>query len=269
MGYDRFVNKVIVSTLPAEYIYHLIAERAEKRALLERLPTELAELDKRVDAALLFAPPGFDPNKRPSPAAAIPADEPAKSEFVAPTRTDVRMVTVVPPTKTKTFPVGKIGWGKAILAILKSEVRGFTHKEVVGLARQRYPLPPAREGEEKAFHNSLSKLALAGEVVRHGNLLYAASAFREAEKLGDLPEVSSMVRRAGSSPELVLQLLREHPEGLTGPQMRDIFRGMPHDTKSLSEHGQYIYNILAPMITIGEVIRGEDGVYKIAGGGAK
>lgn len=263
------MDQVIVSTLSAEYIYRLIAERAEKRALLERLPNELSDLEKLIDAALLFAPPGFDPSKRASPTAVAPAESQATPPVVAPKRTDVGMVKVIPRAKTKTFPAGKIGWGKAILSILQSAGRGFTHKEVIALARQRYPLPVAREGEEKAYYNAVSKLTVAGEVVKHGNLLYAASAFRAAEKSGLLPEVSSLIRRPGSSPELVMQLLREHPEGLTGPQMREIFGGMPHAPKSLFGHGQYIYNILAPMIGIGEVVRSEGGIYRLADGGPK
>ncbi len=236
----------IISTLSAEFILGLIAERDEKRELVDRLSAEIAALEKRIDAAMLFAPAGFNP------AAPMPD------------------VEGPPRPQTRSSPLfvrwsggdDKTTWREAILGVLATAGRGMSHKNVVAMARDRYVLPPVRDGEEKAFYNALSKLVHSGQVVKHGNLLYLASTYREADKAGALPAVGPTARRVGSSAELVAGLLREHAEGLTGPQLRDHLRRVPDAPKSLWEHAQYVYNILAPMIGSGEVVKSQDGVYR-------
>ena len=142
----------------------------------------------------------------------------------------------------------------------------MSHKEIVAVARQRYEMPPQRNGEEKSFYNALIKLTASGKVIKHGNLLYAASVYQDAERDGALPPLTTSIHRAGSTPELVVRLLRAHPGGMTGPQMQDAFRNMPHAPKSLVEHRNYLYNVLAPMIGKGQVVRSEDGIYQLVGG---
>lgn len=249
-------NPSIISTLSPEFIFGLIAERDEKRALLARLPADLAELDKKIDAALFFAPAGFDPNCRP---AAPVGGEAAPERQAAPPEAAPKVAPKAGPKAAD-----QTRWRSAILSILAGAGGGLAHKEIIAVARQRYDLPPARDGEEKAYYNAVTKLTQSGKVVKHGNLFYLDSTYREAEKAGALPPPSATQRRSGSSPELVVRVLRAHPAGLTGPQLREAVRTMPDAPKSLYEHGQYIYNILAPMMGTGEISKSDTGVYRLS-----
>lgn len=241
--------------LPGHFILGLKKDLDDKRRLLEDLPRQIEELAKRYEAAMIFAPPGFDPDKE--------ARRLAEEAESAPIPQSATLPAALPQIEIDLdeSPTGKVGWRRAILNILGSALKGLPHKEIVEKARNMYALPPSNG--EKAFYNAIAKLVNAGQVIKHGNLLYTADVLTELKASGALPELPGVNRRAGSSAEFVAAALREYPQGLTGPQLRNVLSTVPGAPKSLFQHGQYIYNILAPMMGAGEVIK-NDGIYKLS-----
>lgn len=145
--------------------------------------------------------------------------------------------------------------------ILEDAMGGLPHKQLLQMAREKYQFPPSNG--EKGFYNAVAKLVNAGAVVKHGNLLFADKVIKEiTAKGGALPVVPEMARRAGSSAELIHQVLVQHPDGLSGPDLRNIVAGLPEAPKSLREHAQYVYNILGAMMGTGEVSK-VDGIYRL------
>jgi hypothetical protein len=240
--------------LPEDYIRGLKRELDAKRQLLLDLPGIIEALSKRFDAALVFAPPGFDASDVPNPSVQV-----------------VKAAPVTPPTAPPAMPIAefelnsepteKIGWRKGILELLEQAGKGVTHQDLIRDARERFNL--AASNGEKAFYNAVSKLTQAGNVTRHGNLLYASTVLDRLKAENKLPDVPPVARRPGSSAEYVVQVLAANPAGLNGNQLRQALAGIPEAPKSLSQHGQYIYNVLAPMIGTGEVTK-ENGVYRLS-----
>lgn len=237
--------------LPDEFILALKVYAEEKQR-------EADEAAARYAASKVLKRPDFDPDKVTA-TAANPSTPPAQ--------VSLRLRRGRPRTVPPPLPVPQIrkrgGWREAILHVLDAAAGGLPHQEVVRVARQQFELAPSNE--EKAFYNALSKLVSAGAVVKYGNLLFSEKTMAAAKAGGSLPPLPAVARRAGSSAELVLSILRDHPDGLTGPQLREALHHVPSAPKSLYEHGHYIYNVLSPLMGTGEVIKSDDGVYRVAG----
>lgn len=255
MSPPLFDPNVPQAFLPREYILGIKRALDEKRRLYEELPVQIEDLAKRFEAAMIFAPPGFDPD---SAVLTISESNGPEQEVLSLGNSDE------PPTSTISLDDlerGKIGWRKAILIILHKDSGGVAHKDVLQRARELYNLP-ASQGE-KGFYNAVAKLITAGQVVKYGNRLYSRESIDSLKSSGSLPDIPEVRRRAGSSAEFVVKTLRDNPNGLTGPQLREALSKIPDAPKSLSLHGQYIYNILAPMIGAGEVVKSDAGVYRL------
>lgn len=248
--------------LPEEYILGLKAAMDEKQRLLESLPKVIEALSKRFDAAMLFAPPGFDPNKSlvetrgPQPS----RDRPASAKIgLKP------LVVVRKPAKIAELK--PLGWRRAILHVLTKERGGLPHRTIVARVREEFPHLPPSEGD-KSYYSAVGKLMDSGTVVKHGNVIYTQEAMEEAKAKGTLPPISEVGRRSGSSAELILELLRGYPAGLTANDMRARLARIPGAPKSLYEHGQYIYGILGPMLGTQEVLKDGE-LYRLGSGGGK
>jgi len=252
------MNPSLNATLPEEYILTLKARVQELEDLYRRLPEEIREVRKRYEAALLFAPPGFDPEVAVIRAVSVPTS--ASSAPSLPAEQVVALGTPQVATEDA-IQEGRIGWRSAMLDVLSMEGRGLTHKELLSIVRQRYELPVSNG--EKGFYNAVAKMIKAGTLVKHGNHLFTADLFEDARARGALPDEVMVGRRPGGSPELVLQVLRAHPEGLSASQLREIFASMPEAPQSLSRHGQYIYNVLSTLVGNAQIVR-EEGVYRLS-----
>ncbi|WP_291519411.1 hypothetical protein [Acidovorax sp.] len=244
--------------LPEEFILGLKATLDEKRRLYEALPKEIADLEKRFEAAMVFSPPGFDPTKARTKTIAAPLLQQA----AASTGADPK-VSDIPVKRTSVLRkprVQKMGWRKGLMYILDHAEGGVAHQPLLKQAREDFSLPPSNG--EKAFYNALAKLTQSGAVVKHGNLLYSAKAMAEAKAKGTLPPVADIGRRAGSSADLIHGVLLQNPAGLSGPALRKLVSELPDAPKSLRDHGQYVYNILGTMMGAGDVVK-EDGIYRL------
>lgn len=244
-----------VQYLDERFILSIKHELDEKTRLYEELPAQIEELVKRFNAAMVFAPPGFDPAKP------LEAKPPEAQTTVAPRP----IVASAPkkPTPAKP-PVAEkpIGWRRGLQILLEEQKEGMTHQALLKEARAKYQLP-ASEGE-KGFYNAIAKLVNAGSVVKYGFLLFTAANYAQKERAGDLPPLESAQRKVGTSADLIREVLKKKPDGLTGPELRKIMASIPEAPKSLRDHGQYIYNILGNMMGAGDVVK-ENSIYRLTG----
>jgi hypothetical protein len=242
--------------LPEEYILALKAKLDEKQRLYAQLPAEIEDLAVRFKAAMVFAPPNFDPSK--------PAEK-TPSPAATGSRERVQLIDTL-SQKRSPVPLKPIGWRKALQILLDDATEGVAHKSLLNMAREKYALPSS-EGE-KGFYNAVSKLINAGQAVKHGNLLFSSAVYEILKKNDELPKILETQRRSGSSAELTHMVLSKFTDGLTGPELRKALSQIPDAPKSLREHGQYVYNILGTMMGTGEVVK-ENGIYRLSTRGGK
>lgn len=256
--------------LSAEYIFGLKAELDRLRKLWTELPAIIDKRQKLYEAALMFAPEGFDPDAPVEPVEADAQGGEEVEEDEEPedgTSAAHFSLDVGGPVDFALSPVErhspKATWVSAVREVLMLVEKGVPHKELLALIRQTYPELPVSNGE-KGFYNAVFRLTERKELVKHGGLLYAASVVRAMEARGEkLPEAPEHQVRRGSSGEIVLEVLKANPNGLTGPDLRKVVSEMPNAPKSLREHGQYIYNILATLMGTGAVVK-NGALYQLA-----
>jgi len=238
------------SELSAEFILDLKHELEADMRLLEELPGRIELKKKRYDAALLFAPVGFNPDAIPVKRVSAKIEEiPATQEFLPANHVDVN--------------VENPSWTRAIQTVLDNSDRGISHKELLSQVRSKYPMMPASNGE-KGFYNGISKLSEREALVKHGGLLYSSNVVNLIKARGEsLPDEPDIQIRSGSSGELILSLLGKNLAGLSAKDLKNLASKNPDAPKSLTEHSQYIYNILATLIGSGLVVK-QDGLYRQA-----
>ncbi len=244
-------------TLPAGFILKLKTEVDVLKKQWAELPAIIKEKERKYEAALMFAPPGFDPE---AAVEALSVDQDPIEEKEAPE------VEVAPEEFILKSPVeehsDKPTWVGALGNTLTLSGRGQSHQELLSFIRANYPALSVSNGE-KGFYNAVARLADRKELVKHGGLLYSATVIKDMQARGEkLPEAPEHQIRRGSSGEIVLEVLKAHPNGIAGPDLRKLVAEVPSAPKSLREHGQYIYNILATLMGTGAVVK-EGGVYKL------
>lgn len=236
--------------LPADFILQLKAEWEADVHLLEILPKRIAERRRRYEAALLFAPDGFDPSAPLAAKSELPQDKVNNdsSEFTLTSSEEIAAAN-------------RPSWVVAVRNVLEGCDHGLTHREVFDRIKKAIPDMPTSNGE-KGFYNAIARLSERGQLVKHGGFLYSPKVLSGLKARGkDLPELPGRTRPGGSG-EIVLSLLREHKEGLTGPELKRLAASVPDAPRSLIDHGQYIYNILGALIGNGAVVK-DDGIYKL------
>lgn len=227
--------------LPADYILKLKAELDSEIRLYAELPARIAEKKTRLNAAMQFAPDGFDLDKE---IAAKSKKKPAS------------------PERQKTQPATPT-WIGEVENVVAASPRGISHQEVLSAVKNT-ALGKNQSKGDKGFYNAIARLAKRGLIVKAGGLLYSAKLAQEMKKRGEaLPDVSAEVgRRRNGSGAIVLRVLSNYPNGLPGPEIKRIVAEMPEAPRSMREHGQYIYNILGTLIGSGAVAR-DGGVYRL------
>ncbi|NWF46750.1 hypothetical protein F3K02_16040 [Hydrogenophaga sp. D2P1] len=261
---------MIGGQLSAEYILGLKAELDRLRKQWAELPAIIDKRQKLYEAALLFAPEGFDPDASVEPIDAGAQDGEGVEEDEEPkagTSDAGFSIEVGGPADFALSPTehhsSKTTWISAVREVLKLVEKGIPHKELLVLIRQTHPELPVSNGE-KGFYNAVFRLTERKELVKQGGLLYATSVVQTMEARGEkLPEAPEHQVRRGSSGEIVLEVLKAYPNGLTGPELRKVVSQMPNAAKSLREHGQYIYNILATLMGTGAVVK-NGAIYQLA-----
>lgn len=256
--------------LSAEYILGLKAELDRLRRQWAELPAIIDKRQKLYEAALLFAPEGFDPDAPVESVEAVAQGGKEVEEDEEPedgTSAAHFSLDGGGPADFALSPVEhhspKATWVSAVREVLMLLEKGVPHKELLALIRQTYPELPVSNGE-KGFYNAVFRLTERKELVKHGGLLYAASVVQAIEARGEkLPKAPEHQVRRGSSGEIVLEVLKANPKGLTGPDLRKVVSEMPNAPKSLREHGQYIYNILATLMGTGAVVK-NGAIYQLA-----
>jgi len=237
--------------LSADFILQLKTELEADIRLYESLPARIAERKRRYEAALLFAPEGFDPSAPLMTKSTPPPENKISNESSEFTLTSSEQrIGASPPS-----------WIVAVKNVLDECNGGLTHKELFERIKIAFPGIPTSNGD-KGFYNAIAKLAKRTQLVKHGGFLYSAKTFAELKDRGEpLPELQGRVR-SGSSGEIVLSLLQAHKNGLTGPELKKLAASTPDAPRSLKDHGQYIYNILATLIGTGAVVK-DNGIYKL------
>lgn len=244
-------------TLTADEILRLKADYEADVRLYEELPARIKLKKRRFEAAMLFAPDGFDPNESASPAAVTPPlpESPPPPPAVQPETKDFELTQE---------PVERLTWIGELARVLNSSDRGLSHKEVLAILKAT-PLGDSVSVGEKGFYNAVSRLEARGQLIKSGGLLYAKKLVEEMEARGEhLPDVTMETRRrAGGTATMIIEVLKLHPSGLDGNELRKQVAAMPGVPSSLSKHTHYIYNVLAPLIGQGVVAKGNDGLYRL------
>lgn len=213
--------------------------------LLAELPARVELKKRKLDAAMFFMPDGFDFEALEVHAPAVQPD------------------LVEEPPAAPEAP-GRISWAGEMARVLASLEGGIAHKDLLATLKTTELGERVSPGD-KGFYNAIGKLAERGLLVKHGGLLYHKDvADRIVARGVALPDLTiELARRKGGSASFVVEALGQHPKGLTAPDIKKIVGAREDAPKSLREHGQYIYNILATLMGNGTVTR-RNGVYKLA-----
>jgi hypothetical protein len=235
----------------------LHAEFRAKTRLLAELPGEIAAIKERLDAALLFAPKGLslsvDAEESPVDTHVVPEAGVITVSKQARKRRNVRII------RTRN---GRLTWTGAVMGCLAHADGGLSHRELKAKIAKT-ELASRFKTSDKGFYGAIAKLADSGKLVKFGGLLYARKVAEKLQKNGkSLPDKTAESRRRGAG-TFVVEVLREFPTGLSTAQIKQLVSAKPEAPKSIREHGQYIYSILAPLIKSGEVQK-QDGIYRLA-----
>ena len=225
----------------------LLAEYEADVRLLAELPARVESKKRRLDAAMLFLPPDFDLN---APAVSAGADAQPQAPAEAPAASAAEPARVT--------------WTSEMSKHLASLDGGISHRDLLAALKQTELGQREASPGEKGFYNAIAKLAEKGTLVKIGGLLYHKDVVTRLTENGQpLPDMTiEVARRAGGSGSLVVEVLAQHPKGLTAPALRKLFAEREDAPKSLREHGQYIYNILSTLMGNGTIVR-RNSVYKL------
>lgn len=236
----------------------LNAEIQADSRLLAELPKRIAAKKARLAAALLFAPEGLS----------LSADAEKKSRIDTRINPETAVVTggermpkrrIVRIIKARN---GRLTWTAAVMGALNHSDGGLSHRELKAKIAKT-ELASRFKTSDKGFYGAIGKLADSGKLVKFGGLLYARKVAEKLQKNGkSLPDKTAESRRRGAG-AFVVEVLREFPTGLSTAQIKQLVSAKPEAPKSIKEHGQYIYSILAPLIKSGEVQK-LDGIYRLA-----
>jgi hypothetical protein len=243
-------------------IVRIAADYDADAKLLSELPERVERKRQLLEAAMRFAPPGFDPRARgvePAPDTAPPPVSRTPEEF-----------SLVAPQSSPSLAArrrltrrGAPTWVTEVERILNLQTAPMSNQALLLALKEQSPLGPTSSLGDKGFYKAVSTLTKRGVLIRRNGMNMSQALAKKLEGQGALPaETSSRPRGSGV---IVLDVLRKHPGGLSGPQIKKLVAEVPDSPRSLREHGQYIYNILAPMVGSGEVVK-VDGLYRLANG---
>lgn len=248
-------------TMTADDILRLKADYEADVRLYEDLPARIKLKKRRFEAAMLFAPDGFDPN---APADQTQAPVPPPVATTPPSPQPAPAV----PVEANEFelarePAERLTWVGELARVLNESSRGLSHKEALAMLKAT-PLGDSASTGDKGFYNAVFRLEGRGQLIKSGGLLYSKKLVDEMKARGEyLPDVTTETRRrAGGAATMILSVLKSNPEGLDGNELRKQVAAMPGVPSSMSKHSHYIYNILATLIGQGAVVKDDGGRYR-------
>lgn len=246
--------------------------------LYEQLPARIKLKKRRFEAALLFAPAGFDPDAVSTEAAAAPVNSPSlvvqeATTYVAPASTasdHVAEPAAEPEAEDFQLTHGSVDSGERVTwigeleRILGESDRGLSHKEALAMLKETALGAKVSEGE-KGFYNAVARLEKRGTLVKNGGRIYSKGLVMAMEARGEpLPDVTIETRRReGGTASVIIEILKLHPSGLDANQLRASAATMPGVPSSMSKHSHYIYNVLGTLMGQGIVVKGDDGLYRL------
>lgn len=262
---DRSSNEFASPLLTVQDILRLKADYEADMKLLEELPTRIKAKRRKYEASLLFAPPGFDPDKSQTAVAASVSEAPVVS---------------APPAKPPTTETGaefelsapaddagsRLTWKSGLLDVLTKANTGLTHQDALAKLKETELGKRVSTGE-KGFYNAVSFLDKSGQIVKHAGRLYAKPVYDFIKEKGHLPQPAVGARlRPGGSGQAVLDVLRKAPFGLDVNQLREQLTQVEGLPESVTKHHHYIYTVLGTLTGQGAIERDAKGVYKVKRG---
>ena len=151
-------------------------------------------------------------------------------------------------------------WPIGIERVLSQQTEGISYKDLLAQLTKTELGQNVSEGA-KGFYNAIARMSEAGAVVKAGGLLYSAALAKKINASGE-PLPVRIVDRGGST-SIVLSILKEHPEGLTAPEIKEIVSKHPDSPASILKHKHYVYNVLSVLAERRQITR-EDGKYRLA-----
>ena len=233
--------------------------RAKRRAIaqgereLVRISTTLEADRKEFQQMLVFVPANLRDR--------ILSDEDAPDLFDVPSREPLNKIAVQKPLKRKQFIATDSQRSQGhqfsifITTLVSKSPAGISHTELkAAVSISEYAV--RLEDQAKAYHRTISKLIERNDIVRHGSKFYAPSVYEVLKKNGNLPEIEEGISlRENGAANITLGVLQGHPDGLSGPDLKVLVGADPAAPKSVTAHGQYIYNVLATLIGSGRVVK--------------
>lgn len=216
--------------------------------LLEELPARIKLKKRKYEAALFFAPPGWEEILRnmelPEPA---PADDDDDAHPDAEGGQDG-------PEKRKK-------WTTELVRLLEASESGITRQEA--LAKLKASGLAGSEGD-KGFYGAIAKLEFRNQLVKVGNMLYAPLVLAKLQAEGKVPrhDPETLVRPNGSA-MAALAVLKDYPEGLDANALRTLVGNRPGAAASILRHHHYIYNVLGTLLDQKSIVK-EGEIYKLA-----
>lgn len=217
--------------------------------LLEELPARIKHKKKKFDAALLFAPPGWEEILR----RLEPSEPPLIAEDDEKAQADVEDAQDGPQTRKK--------WTTELVRLLDAAESGITRQEA--LAKLKASGMAGSEGD-KGFYGAIAKLEFRGQLVKVGNMLYSPPVLAKLQAEGKVPrhDPETLVRPNGSA-MAALAVLKDHPEGLDANALRTLVGSRPGAAASILRHHHYIYNVLGTLLDQKSIVK-EGEIYKLA-----
>lgn len=223
--------------LTVDDIRHLKLALEEDERLFSELPDRIAKKKRRYEAALLFLPDGFNLDAatagQESLELVLSSDEP---------------------------PPEKLTWISGVENFVAANSAGVAHQAIL-TALKSTELGERPSKGDKGFYNAIARLIKQGKLVKHGGLLYSKDLYERLKKgKYQFPMALDGNLRPGGAASLVLEVLEKYPQGLSSTALKDLVAARDDAPKSISEHGNYIFNVLAGLIGKGKVVR-KNGLY--------
>lgn len=156
----------------------------------------------------------------------------------------------------------RLTWSDEMRHVLQEQEAGISYGDLLAiLAKGPLGKKPRSKGD-KGFYQAIKRLTDAGDIVKGGGLLYSAKLAQTLKSRGK-PLPVHVSGRGGSS-SIVLGILNEHPQGLSGPEIKELAGKNPNAPRSMREHDQYIYTVLGGLKQAGAILRMEDGKYRLS-----
>ena len=226
--------------------------------LFADLPARIEQKKRKLDAALMFLPTGAN----------IDDDEEEQADQLStpvPADSDASVPKWPMPAHLSTNS-NRTSWASAMAAVLAALPGGSSHKDLRSMM-EKSALAKGGTLTTKTFYNTISRLAEKGDLIKSGGLLFHKEVFARVMVVGPAAAPSTAPVQLSSSAKIVAEALAPHPKGLSVPEIRQVVSTRPDAPKSLRNHSQYVYSILATMTKHGVVRKQKENYYLVKKGG--